>query len=60
MTNGKIWLVVNPTVGVPLFLAAVAIGSFMVHLAITLNTDWVSKFLNGVPMAALQTLTSVV
>ncbi|MFM7800826.1 MAG: light-harvesting protein, partial [Limnohabitans sp.] len=38
MIYGKIWTVVKPSVGIPIFLAAVAIGSFSVHLALTLNT----------------------
>ena len=38
MIYGKMWLVVKPTVGVPLFLGAVAVGSFSVHLAIMSNT----------------------
>lgn len=47
MNNAKIWLVVKPTVGVPLFLSAVAVGSFAVHLAVVTNSDWVDDFLSG-------------
>lgn len=47
MNNSKIWLVVKPTVGVPMFLGAVAIGSFAVHVAVLTNTNWVSNFLKG-------------
>ena len=47
MNNAKMWLVVKPTVGVPLFLSAVAIGSFAVHVAVLSNTTWVSDFLSG-------------
>ena len=47
MIYGKLWTVVKPTVGIPIFIAAVAIASFSVHLAITLNTTWVKAFLNG-------------
>ena len=50
MNNSKIWLVVKPTVGVPLFLSAVAVGSFAVHVAVLTNTSWVSDFLKGDPM----------
>jgi light-harvesting protein B-800-850 alpha chain len=50
MNNAKMWLVVSPTVGVPLFLGAVAIGSFAVHTQVVRNTSWVSDFLQGVPM----------
>jgi len=51
MIYGKMWLVVKPTVGVPLFLGAVAVGSFSVHLAIMSNTTWVKKFLGAAPTA---------
>jgi len=47
MIYGKLWTVVKPTVGIPIFIAAVAIASFSVHLALTLNTTWVKAFLNG-------------
>ncbi|WP_299873026.1 light-harvesting protein [uncultured Sulfitobacter sp.] len=50
MNNAKMWLVVSPTVGVPIFLGAVAVGSFAVHLQVVKNTSWVSDFLQGVPM----------
>ena len=33
--------------GIPVFIAAVAISSFSVHLALTMNTTWVKDFLNG-------------
>lgn len=47
MIYGKMWCVVKPSVGIPLFLSAVAIGSFSVHLAVVSNTTWVKGFLNG-------------
>lgn len=47
MNNAKMWLVVSPTVGVPIFLGAVAVGSFAVHLQVVKNTTWVSDFLQG-------------
>lgn len=50
MNNAKMWLVVSPTVGVPLFLGAVALGSFAVHMQVVKNTSWVKDFLQGVPM----------
>lgn len=50
MNNAKMWLVVSPTVGVPLFLGAVAVGSFAVHVAVLSNTTWVSDFLSGKPI----------
>ena len=50
MNNAKMWLVVSPAVGVPVFLGAVAVGSFSVHVAVLSNTSWVSDFLSGVPL----------
>ena len=50
MNNAKMWLVVPPAVGVPVFLGAVAVGSFAVHVAVLSNTSWVSDFLSGVPL----------
>lgn len=58
MIYGKMWMVVKPTVGVPLLIGAVAVGSFCVHLAITTHTSWVSKFLNGEPINAPAAATS--
>ena len=52
MNNAKMWRVVKPTVGVPLFLSAVAIGSFAVHVAVLTNTSWVSDFLSGQELGA--------
>ena len=47
MNNAKMWLVVKPTVGIPLFLSAVAIGSFAVHLAVLSKTNWYEDYLLG-------------
>lgn len=52
MNNSKIWLVVKPTVGIPLFLSAVAIGSFAVHVAVVSNTSWYSDYMKGQPLGA--------
>ena len=52
MNNAKMWLVVNPTVGIPLFLSAVAVGSFAVHVAVLSNTTWVADFLSGRPLGS--------
>lgn len=57
MNNAKMWLVVKPTVGVPLFLGAVAVGSFAVHVAVLSNTTWVSNFLSGSEMASADVTT---
>ena len=50
MNNAKMWLVVPPAVGVPVFLGAVAVGSFAVHTAVLSNTSWVADFLSGQPL----------
>ncbi|MDP3620499.1 MAG: light-harvesting protein [Polynucleobacter sp.] len=47
MIYGKMWCVVKPSVGVPLIIGAVAVGSFAVHTALLTNTTWVKAFLNG-------------
>ncbi|WP_431298904.1 light-harvesting protein [Tabrizicola sp. BL-A-41-H6] len=56
MNNAKMWLVVKPTVGVPLFLTAVAVGSFAVHVAVLSNTTWVADFLSGKPIGGMASL----
>lgn len=51
MIDGKIWLVVKPTVGVPLFLGAVAVSSFLVHYMLLTHTTWLKKYYEGKPAA---------
>ena len=46
MIYGKIWCVVKPTVGIPVFLGAVAVGSFAVHLTLLNNSDWLKGYYN--------------
>ncbi|MEM6974315.1 MAG: light-harvesting protein [Pseudomonadota bacterium] len=55
MNNARMWLVVKPTVGIPVFLGAVAIGSFCVHVAVLSNTTWVADFLSGQELGSSQT-----
>ncbi|MEM7496520.1 MAG: light-harvesting protein [Pseudomonadota bacterium] len=55
MNNSRMWLVVNPTVGIPIFLGAVAVGSFCVHVAVLSNTTWVSDFLSGNELGSTKT-----
>lgn len=47
MNQGRIWCVVNPTVGLPLFLGGVALISLTVHFALLNNTTWFSAFWQG-------------
>ena len=43
------WLVVSPTVGIPLFLGAVAVGSFAVHIMVLSKSHWYEDFVSGKP-----------
>ncbi|WP_353217874.1 light-harvesting protein [Sandarakinorhabdus sp.] len=48
MNEGRIWLYVNPSIGLPLFfLVWVAGTALMVHLAVLNNTTWYKEFLQG-------------
>ena len=47
MNQGRIWCVVNPTVGLPLFLGGVAAIALIVHFAVLGNVDWFSAYWNG-------------
>lgn len=47
MNQGKIWLVVKPTVGLPLFLGGVTVIALAVHAAILTNTTWYPNFYSG-------------
>jgi light-harvesting protein B-800-850 alpha chain len=55
MIYGKMWTVVRPQTGIPLFLVAVAVGSFAVHVALVTNTPWLRAFLNGAANRAVVT-----
>ncbi|AHM02789.1 Light-harvesting LHII, alpha subunit A [Roseibacterium elongatum DSM 19469] len=52
MNNAKLWLVVKPTVGIPVFLGAVAVGSFAVHVAVVSQTSWYNDYLTGQPLGS--------
>ena len=42
MNNARIWTVVKPSVGLPLFLGAVAVTSVVIHLAILTHPDFIA------------------
>jgi light-harvesting protein B-800-850 alpha chain len=48
-TDGEhgIWLVVPPSVGLPLFLGTVTLIALLVHAAILSNTHWFPKYWEG-------------
>jgi light-harvesting protein B-800-850 alpha chain len=69
MINGRMWLVVKPTIGVPLFLGGVVVASLAIHTAVLTHTTWYPAFLQGgtrrpvatsaiVPQAAPAALTN--
>jgi light-harvesting protein B-800-850 alpha chain len=47
MNQGRIWCVVNPTVGLPLFLGAVTVISLTVHYSVLQRTTWMAGFFQG-------------
>ncbi len=47
MNQGKIWCVVNPTVGLPLLLGGVMTVSLIVHASVMSHTTWVAAFFQG-------------
>jgi light-harvesting protein B-800-850 alpha chain len=47
MNQGRIWCVVNPTVGLPLFLGGVATISLIVHASVMTHSTWVGNFFQG-------------
>jgi light-harvesting protein B-800-850 alpha chain len=47
MNQGRIWTVVNPNHGLPLFLGSVAIIALLVHYAILSHTTWFSAYWQG-------------
>jgi len=47
MNQARIWLVVKPTVGLPLFLGTVLLISLLIHYAVLTHTTWFSAFWQG-------------
>lgn len=47
MNEGRIWLYVSPTVGIPLFFVAFVLAALGVHLAILTNTTWFADYWQG-------------
>jgi light-harvesting protein B-800-850 alpha chain len=45
--QARIWLVVQPTVGLPLFLGSVAVIALLVHYSVLSHTTWYADFLQG-------------
>ena len=53
MNQARIWLVVKPTVGLPLFLGSVTIIALLVHLSILSHTSWYPSYWNGAAKASI-------
>lgn len=53
MIYGKIWCVVKPTVGIPLFLGAVALTSLFVHYHLLQTTGWLKTYYMGKAKTAM-------
>lgn len=51
MIYGKLWCVVKPSTGIPLFLTAVAVSSFLVHFMLLTHTTWLPQYYQGKPAA---------
>lgn len=47
MYYGKMWMVVKPSVGLPLFFAGVVGASLLIHAAVLTHTTWYPGFLQG-------------
>ncbi len=47
MNQGRIWCVVNPSVGLPLLLGSVAVTSLIVHASVMTHTTWMSSYWSG-------------
>ena len=59
MNQGRIWCVVNPTVGLPLFIGGVAVTSLVVHASVMTHTNWVSNFWKGGAVKAASAETTI-
>jgi light-harvesting protein B-800-850 alpha chain len=58
MNQGRIWLVVKPTVGLPLFLGSAAITALLVHFAVLTHTTWFGGYWQGKAKAAPVAVTA--
>ena len=52
MNEGRIWLYVRPTVGIPLFFIAFVLAALAVHASILNNTTWFAAYWQGAAATA--------
>ena len=51
MNEGRIWLYVSPSVGIPLLFVGFVAASLLVHASILTNTTWFADFWQGAAAA---------
>ena len=56
MINGKMWLVVKPTVFIPVMFVAIIVSALSIHTTLLLVTDYYPAFLKGRPRAAVSSV----
>lgn len=54
MNNARIWTIVNPSVGVPLFFVGIMVTSLYIHYQVMTETTWFTAFIKGASAAAGQ------
>ncbi len=47
MNQGRIWCVVKPTVGLPLFLGSVTVIALLVHYEVLSHVKWFAAYWGG-------------
>jgi light-harvesting protein B-800-850 alpha chain len=52
MINGRLWTIVNPTVGVPVFFIFLVLASVFIHLHVILGVDWYYEWVSTGAMPA--------
>lgn len=51
MNNARIWTIVSPNVGVPVFFLVLVFTSLFIHFQVMANTPWFSEFYAGTEAA---------
>jgi len=47
MNQARIWLIVKPSIGVPVMLGTVVVTALIVHFALLTHTTWFSAYWQG-------------
>lgn len=47
MNNARLWTIVSPNTGVPIFFIALFLTSVFVHYQVMANTSWFADFVKG-------------